>query len=269
VSDQDYAVLAALLFTILLIAVIIPAPTRAPWHEAGMQTTLLGAGAAMAILGGVLALAHLPLHSAVCGALAWLVVMPCVWMVRGPAPAEGHGYGEGEDEDDDGGEPWPRWPGTPLAPEGRRPELAPAGLAGVRSAFAPPAARPLTATHMPQHAIASAPPAAPDATSTVPTSATQPPGAPCPVEPTAPTHQRRLKPRPRGQRADHHSIVHKRAAEPHIGRRRRATLRRRFLRRCRMWLWVESPECVTFAEPQHARLRRRPAVDEARSTPLV
>jgi len=59
------------------------------------------------------ALAHLPVHSAASEALAWLTVMPCLWMARAPLPAEGY---EDEDEDDDGGEPWPRWPGAPPSP---------------------------------------------------------------------------------------------------------------------------------------------------------
>jgi hypothetical protein len=40
----------------------------------------------------VLALAHLPVHSAACGALAWFTVVPCVWMARAPLKAEGYGY---------------------------------------------------------------------------------------------------------------------------------------------------------------------------------
>jgi hypothetical protein len=124
VADQNYAVLAGFQFSVLLVALVIPAPERPPRHEAGLHLALLFVGAGLAILAGVLALAHLPVHSAACGALAWLPVMPCLWMARAPLPAQGPGYSEDEDEDDDGGEPWPRWPGAPPSPQDRRPELA-------------------------------------------------------------------------------------------------------------------------------------------------
>jgi hypothetical protein len=271
VPDQDYAVLAGFLFSVLLIALVIPAPERPPRHEAGLHLTLLFVGAGLAILAGVLALAHLPVHSAASGALAWFTVMPCVWMARAPLPAEGYGYYEEEDEDDDGGEPWPRWPGAPPSPQDRRPELAPSGLAGA-VAWARPAAHPSPAAHLPQHVIARQEPApcaaaapAAMAASALASSATEQPAV---VQP------RRLKPRPRDTRADHRSIVHIRAAEePCTGRRRRASLPRRVLTRCRMWLWPEPPECVTFVEPEHdhEQLRRRPEVDrrhDSHSAPL-
>lgn len=273
--DQDYVVLLALLCAVLLITAVIPAPARAPRHEVGANLTLLGVGAALAILAGVLALAQLPVHSAFCGSLAWLTVMPCLWMARGPWPAEG--YDADEDEDDGGGEPWSRWPGAPPSPDGRRPQLAPASLADVRVASARPVVRPSTAAHLQQPAVAShrlppspAPPAAaPPAPSAAlaPGEAAAPPAA---VESAVPSRRRRLSPRPRGERGDHRSIVHKRAAQPHTGRRRRASLRRRVLRRCRMWLWVPPPECVTFVEPDHDQLRQRPGSDrdrDARFTP--
>jgi len=308
VPDQDYATIAALLCSVLLIALIIPAPTRAPRHEVGMQLTLLGLGAALAILAGVYALAQLPVHSAGSGALAWLIVMPCLWLARGPRPAEGYGY-EDEEEDDDGGEPEPRRPGAPPFPGGSRPERARAGLAGAGMAWARPTGRPLTQAHLPQHAIASHPavasavveasagaagsagaaasavaaasiPAA--ASAVVQASAPPAPESPIPTSDPAPASisasaepaaaARRLKPRPRPARADHRSIVHVRAAAPHSGRRRRASLRRRVLNRCRTWLWVAPPECVTFLEPEHEQEpRRRPDTDrrrESRAAPL-
>ena len=304
--DQDYATIAALLCSVLLIALIIPAPTRPPRHEVGLPLTLLGLGAALAILAGVYALAQLPVHSAGSGALAWLIVMPCLWLARGPRPAEGYGY---EDEDDDGGEPAPRWPGAPPFPGGNRPERARPGLASAGAAWAHSTGRPLTQAQLPQHAIASHPAAASavgeasavaagnavgeasavaagnavgETGAVVQASAPAAPGSPIPAsdpapasipvfaEPAAASRQRRLKPRPRPARADHRSIVHVRAAAPHSGRRRRASLRRRVLDRCRRWLWVEPPECVTFYEPEHEP-RRRPGTDprrDARAAPL-
>jgi hypothetical protein len=306
VLDQDYATLGALLCSALLIALIIPAPTRAPRHEVGLHLTLLGLGAALAILAGVYALAQLPVHSAGSGALAWLIVMPCLWLARGPRPAEGYGY-EDEEEDDDGGELGPRWPGAPPFPGDNRPERARAGLAGARVAWARPMGRPSAQAHLPQHAIASRPastvaeasavaapsapastgsaipasdptpasialaasipaPASDSALASIPTLASTPVSA----KPAAANRQRRLKPRPRAARADHRSIVHVRAAAPHIGRRRRASLRRRVLNRCRTWLWVAPAECVTFLEPEHEP-RRRAGDDrrrESRAAPL-
>ncbi|HEX8157390.1 MAG TPA: hypothetical protein VF526_08385 [Solirubrobacteraceae bacterium] len=262
--DQDYAGLGLLLCTVLLVVMIVPAPARSPRHEAGMHLILLGTGAGLAILAGVLALAHLPVHSAASGTLAWFTVMPCVWMARAPLPAEGYGP-EGEDEDDDGGEPWPRWPGTPRSPENLRPQSAPSGLAGA-VAWARPAALASPAAHLPQHAVArhQSPPcasAAPVGIPAIPANALPACGAEEPA--VGATPPRRLKPRPRDARADHRSIAHLRAAQPCTGRRRRTSLRRRVLTRCRTWLWPAPPECVTFLVPDHEHepLRRRPEAE--------
>lgn len=264
--DQDYATIAALLCSVLLIALIIPAPTRPPRHEASVQLTLLGLGAALAILAGVYALAQLPVHSAGSGALAWLIVMPCLWLARAPRPAEGYGYENEEEDDDDGGEPEPHWPGAPPFPGGSCPERARAGLAGAGMAWARPTGRPLTQAHLPQHAIASHPAVA----SAVVEADPAPASILASAEPAAAA--RRLKPRPRPARADHRSIVHVRTPAPHSGRRRRASLRRRVLNRCRTWLWVAPAECVTFYEPEHQQEpRRRPGTDrrgESRPAPL-
>jgi hypothetical protein len=89
VADQNYAVLAGFLFSVVLVALVIPAPERPPRHEAGLHLALLFVGAGLAIIAGVLALAHLPVHSAACGALAWLTVMPC--FVDGARTAAGAG----------------------------------------------------------------------------------------------------------------------------------------------------------------------------------
>jgi hypothetical protein len=139
---------------------------------------------------GVLALAHLPVHSAACGALAWLTAMPCVWMARAPLPAQGY---EDEDEGDDGGEPWPRRPGAPPSPKDRRPGACVFGLGGAVAW-----ARSAPAAHLPRHVIARREPApcaaaAPAAPASAPAS--------CATEQPAVAQPRRLTPRPRGMPA--------------------------------------------------------------------
>ncbi len=208
----------ALLATIA--AMTVPAPRQPVEGEAGVNLTLLGVGSLATVLTGLLALGDMPVHSAVCGAIACLVVIPCLWLARAPLPPEA---ADGWEEDDDGGggTPGPVWPSAPPAPgDDNLPGLAPPAL--------PVAARPAFAqTH----------------TFTLP-------AAPSVAHATTP-ERRRLSPRPRLARGDHRSIEHKRAARPHTGGRRRGSLRLRMLRRCKGWFWP----AVVVSEETH-RLRQ-------------
>ncbi|HUR84831.1 MAG TPA: hypothetical protein VMY78_05760 [Solirubrobacteraceae bacterium] len=216
----------ALLATVA--AVTVPAPRRPVDAEAGVNLTLLGVGSLATIATGLLALGDLPVHSAVCGAIACLVVIPCLWLARAPLPPEGDGGWEADD-DDGGGTPGPVWPSAPPAPDdGGLPSLAPPAM---------PVARPALA-----HTHSFTLPAAPSVAH-----ATTP--ATCQAEP-APA-RRRLQAPPRLVRGDHRFVEHKRAAQPHTGRRRRASLGLRMLRRCRGWFWPE----VVVSEETH-RLRQ-------------
>jgi hypothetical protein len=235
VADLVYVVFLFLTLA-LLVALLAPPPARTPVSEAGIHVTLLCAGCVATILTGSLALADLAAPAAVCGVAAWLLVMPCVWLARAPRLDESSG--EEEDEDDGGGSPRPLWPSAPPAPDDRPDGLRPTGSVSTGARWAPAPARApalvptATATAAAAPVACSAqPPAEPAVAAAAP--ATEPAGEPA---------QRRLRRPARPVRGDHRSIVHvQRAGGTHEGRRRRANLRRRFLRTCRRVLWVETP----------------------------
>lgn len=206
-----YAIVFSGLVLVLVAALLIPAPARPPANEAGAHLALLGLGSAAAIVTGVLALADRPVPSAICGAGAWLLAMPCVWMARAPRPADGSWHAQEDDDDDDGGgSPWPSRPSAPPAADDRLGGLRPAALADVRGGR--------LALPEPAPALALA-------------------AAQAPAEPVAPGTARRRLQRPPRVRGDHGSIVfHAGACRP--GRRRRGGLGRRVLRRWRGWLGV-------------------------------
>lgn len=208
----------ALLATVA--AISVPAPRHAVEDEAGLSLTLLGLGSLATVITGVLALADLPVHSAVCGALACVIVIPCLWLARAPLPPPQDA--DDDEDDDDGGTPPPVYPSAPPAPDDGLPSLGPPAMPAARPASAPAPAHSFTLPAAPSVARAATP-------------------ATCAARPAEqPPARRRLEPQPRRARADHRSVVHKRAAAPHAGRRRRASLRRRVLRRCRGWLWPET-----------------------------
>lgn len=236
--DPVYAIVLTALGLALLTVMVIPAPSRPPAAEAGIQLALLSAGCITVIVMGAFALTDHHEQSTICGAIAWLLVMPCVWLSRAPRP-----YEEWEEDEDDGGggSPSPQWPSDPPAPDDRLPGLQPPLTAPARAALAPvPAAAPrvpVVATAVKVQRLLAAQAAervrAADevrallaAQAAAPPAADPPPaGEPRPV----PLHamQPRVHPAPRA-RAEHGSIEHVTAAEPH-GRapRRSATARRR------------------------------------------
>jgi hypothetical protein len=231
VADLVYVVFLFLTLA-LLVALLAPPPARTPVSEGSIHVTLLCAGCLATILTGSLALADLAAPAAVCGVAAWLLVMPCVWLARAPRLDESSG--EEEDEDDGGGSPRPLWPTTPPAPDDRPGGLRPTGSGSTGARWAPAPARApalvpaATATAAPV-ACSAQPPAEPAVAVATPAPAGEP-------------AQRRLRRPARPVRGDHRSIVHvQHAGGTHEGRRRRANLRRRFLRTCRRVLWVETP----------------------------
>lgn len=259
----------------LLTAMIMPAPERVRANDAGVHLTLLAGGSLATVLTGLLALLDRPAGSAFCGAIAWLLVMPCVWLARAPRPAEE--WGDESEDDDDGGSPWPRRPSAPPAPDDRLPGLRPSGALSARAAWAPPRAIAPAATPTPAVASVGACFAQQAQTSELHATGARTDlqeelavaeAASEPVD----THPR-LRARARPTRADHRSIVHVRlhARDAHAGRRRRASLRRRVLRCCRRWLWPDPPECATHvpypaAEHDGHGRRRTPGRGSA-STP--
>lgn len=238
VADLVY-LLFMFLTVVLLMALLAPPPSRAPAGESGVHVALLCAGCLATILTGAMALANFAAAAAVCGVAAWLLVMPCVWLARAPQLDEGW---EEEEEDDDGGSPQPLWPSAPPAPDDR-PDFGPSSLAPAGSLWAPVRAPVLVPV---ASAAALAEELAPA----------------CAAGDPEPAHRRRLAPPPRRVRGDHRSIVHIQAAGPHAtGRRRRASLRRRFLRTCRRVFWFEAPECADAAPPAHDVRLRGPRLD--------
>lgn len=162
-TGSVYAVLLVAVATSLVVAMVLPAPTRAAGNEHGLQLALIGGGATAAIAMGVLALLDLSSASTISAVVACLFVAPCAWLARAPADADG--WLEDEEDDDGGGSPPPHRPSDPPAPDdglpGARPALvfasAPAtwspvqpapALATASSAPAAPAAVPLTSTAM-------------------------------------------------------------------------------------------------------------------------
>lgn len=242
--DPVYAVVLTSLALALLAVMLIPAPSRPPAAEAGIQLALLSLGCLTVIVMGALALTDHHQESTICGAIAWLLVLPCVWLSRAPRPD-----GEWDEDEDDGGDgsPSPQWPSDPPAPDDRLPGLQPPMMPPARTVLAPvPAAAPrvpVVATAVKVQRLLAAQEAArvraanevqallavraalpPAQAAATPTADPPPASAP----PSIPLHavRPRLRPAPRA-RAEHGSIVHVPAAETH-GRtpRRRATARR-------------------------------------------
>jgi len=243
--DPVYAIVLTSLGLALLAVMVIPAPSRPPAAEAGIQLALLSAGCLTVIVMGAFALTDHHEESTICGAIAWLIVMPCVWLSRAPRPD-----GEWEEDEDDGGggSPSPQWPSDPPVPDDRLPGLQPPMMPHARTVLAPvPVAAPpvpvvatavkvqrLLAAQEAERvraanevrwllAAAAAPP--PAQAAAAPVADPPPVGEPRPI----PLHamQPRLHPAPRA-RAEHGSIVHVTAAEAHARTpRRSATARRR------------------------------------------
>jgi hypothetical protein len=250
--DPTYALILTALALALLTVMLIPAPARPPDREAGIQLALLSAGCVTVIVMGAFALTYHHQECAICGAIAWLLVMPCVWLSRAPRP-----YGEWDEDEDDGGEsPSPQWPSDPTAPDDRLPGLQPPMMPPARAArpaFAPPP--------VPVMAMAAPPPVPVMATAVrvqrllaaqkaervhaanevqwllaataalplaqaVAAAAADPPPVSEPQRIPVHAMQSRLHPTPR-RRAEHRSIVHLLAVAAHGPTRRRATARRR------------------------------------------
>ena len=241
--DPVYAIVLASLALALLAVMLLPAPSRPPAAEAGIQLALLSLGCLTVIVMGAFALTDHHEESTICGAIAWLLVLPCVWLSRAPRPD-----GEwDEDEDDDGGSPSPQWPSDPPAPDDRLPGLQPPMTAPARTVLPPvPAAAPpvpVVATAVKVQRLLAAQEAArvraanevrlllaaraalrPAQAAAAPTADPPPVGEPRPI----PVHavRPRLRPAPRA-RVEQGSIVHVPAAESHDSAPRRRAPRRR------------------------------------------
>jgi hypothetical protein len=138
-----YALIFTGLALALLVATLIPAPRHPTEEQAGLGLALLTTGCAAALAMGVVALLALPVASAVLGAIAWLLVMPCVWLARAPHPLDEWGD---EEQDDDGGSPSPDLPSAPPAPDDRLPGQHPSAAPAARVAWTPaPQATPVIA----------------------------------------------------------------------------------------------------------------------------
>jgi hypothetical protein len=253
VTDPVYALIITFLLAALVTAMVVPAPVRAADREDVIQLSLQGAACVAIILMGALAMSGHPAESTVSGALAWLIVMPCLWLSRAPGPNDGW-YEEEDDEDGGGGSPPPRRRPDPPAPDDRLPGLAPPAMPAARAAWTAPTPQPApvlaTAARVklllaaeeaqrtqaaqevqrrlaaaaaprpqPQPAPVVAPPA-PVAALPEPVAAIapDPPAFQAPLH-TPDPHDLRPAPRVRG---DHRSIVHVLAAVVHASTRRRA-----------------------------------------------
>lgn len=243
-TDPLFGLIAvALLFT-LLVAMLVPAPFQPIEDDAGLGLGLIVAGCVAALVMGVLALAGLTIASAVLGAVAWVLVMPCVWMARAPQP-DGGWYDEEEDDDDGGGSPSPDAPAAPPLPSDSLPGLQPSatrpapvtwtpapqpapvmGLAArVEQMLAAEEAQRLLAAQEVQRILASAPPVALPPPVVVPADGpvVEPVLAPATVQPPEAD-----EPRTRSAsrvRDTHHSVGHVLAATAHTRTRRRAAAR--------------------------------------------
>ncbi len=93
--DPVYAIVLTSLALALLAVMLLPAPSRPPAAEAGIQLALLSLGCLTVIVMGAFALTHHHEESTICGAIAWLLVMPCVWLSRAPRPVRRMGGGRG------------------------------------------------------------------------------------------------------------------------------------------------------------------------------
>lgn len=264
VAGGTYALIFSGLAVALLVAMLAPAPARPHDSEPDVPTGLLTVACLATLLMGSLALSDHHLAAVICGAVAWLVVVPCLWLARAP-----DGWDD-EDEDDDGGSPRPASPFTPPAPDDRPPGLDPAGRAGAQGAWvATPAAAftpataeaPLPAWAMRQDNPAWAVAAEPqfvaatgdlyaDLPLSDPTWEPAPASGPdCPEADVPPG--RRIRRAVLRVRGEHRSVAHLRAGAHPRHRPRRAGLPHRVLRACRRWLGVESAECRRRAR-QHA-----------------
>ena len=234
-----YLLVGAGLALALLVATLIPPPTRPAEDGAGLGSGLLTAGCITAVVMGILALLGLPVATAALGAVAWLLVMPCVWLARAPRPLEdGWHYETDEDDDDGGGSPRPSGPYAPpasgeqhvgaqapitaLAPgpwmPARRPAPVMATAEKVQQMLAAQEAQRLLAAQEVERVLAAA--------AQIPLP--EGPAAPEP-EPAGPLHSPqwpRLQPAPR-VRADHRSSGHAFAAVAHAHTRRRAAAAQR------------------------------------------
>jgi hypothetical protein len=123
-TGSVYAVLLLAVATSLLVAMVLPAPTRAAGNEHGLQLALIGGGATAAIAMGVLALLDLSSASTISAVVACLFVAPCAWLARAPRPADG--WLEDEEDDDDSGSPGPHHPAGPPVPDDDLPGVRPA-----------------------------------------------------------------------------------------------------------------------------------------------
>ncbi len=246
----------------LLVALLAPPPARASDTDPGIPTGLLVTACAATLLMGALALSAHHLEAVICGAAAWLIVVPCLWLARA-----GEDW-EDEDEDDDGGSPRPASPFTPPAPDDRLPGLDPAGRAPASGAwvaapaisFAPATAAaeaPLPAWAMrqgsPAWAMAQQRAAAPRFTAPAESPGEAPPiadpgsvpaPAPAGAQTGGPAPRRPGRPAPR-LRGEHRSVEHvsARAGAHPRSRPHAAGLPRRVLRACRGWLGFAPPDC--------------------------
>lgn len=242
-TDPVFGLIAAALLFTLLVAMIVPAPSHPVEDDAGVGLGLIVGGCVAALAMGVLALAGLTIASAVLGAVAWVLVMPCVWMARAPQPSGGSYDGE-EDDDDGGGSPSPDAPAAPPVPSDTLPGLQPTatqpapvtwtpapapqaapvlGLAArVQQMLAAEESQRLRAAQDVQRSLASAPPVALPPPVVVPAVApvVEPVLAPATV-PEPVTDEPRTRPAPR-VRDTHHSVGHVLAAAAHTRTRRRA-----------------------------------------------
>lgn len=241
-TDPVFGLIAvALLFT-LLVAMLVPAPSEPVEDDAGVGLGLIVGGCVAALVMGVLALAGLTIASAVLGAVAWLLVMPCVWMARAPQ-ASGGWY---EEDVDDGGSPSPDAPAAPPVPSDDLSGLQPTatqraaanwtpaprpapviGLAArVRQMLAAEEAQRMLAAQEVRRILAPAPPVTLPPAVVVPAVApvVEPALAAAPVPQPAPVEPR-MRPATR-LRDDTRSVGHVLAAAAHNRTRRRAAAAR-------------------------------------------
>ena len=145
--DPNLAYIFVGLALALVLAATIPAPTRPVDDQAAVFQGLIAIACAIALIMGGLALAGLAVASTLVGAVAWMVVMPCVWLSRAPRPPEEQWGDEQEEDDDGGGSPSPFAPSAPPAPSDRRPDFGVPVTAAVPLTWTPaPQPAPVLAT---------------------------------------------------------------------------------------------------------------------------
>lgn len=237
-ADPVYLLVSLGLALGLLIAATIPAPSRPAEEQPAVGLALIVVGSLTALAMGIVGLLGHAVAAIVLGAIAWVVVTPCIWLARAPQPLDDGPYEE--DEDDDDGSPSPQAPSAPPAPDDPLPGLQPPVAAPARSAWTPaPQAEPVLATAARVQRLLAAQEAerllaaqeverllAASARIPLPEIPTAP--APAPAAP-APLHTPawpRLAPPPR-VRADHRSVAHMFAAVAHAHTRRAAAVAKR------------------------------------------